>query len=144
MDRNDEFRHRDWDNAPLSGRDDEPWRGERRPQGEQPAPLIETLRGPLLQAGLWSSGCLLLASTVPAVLVAPLLHQLLLISGFLVSMVGLLRGESLTLQAFNRQDAALLLLALGTIAALFIDPAAVQAYIDANNLGAAAGATVAN
>jgi hypothetical protein len=138
MDRNDEFRHRDWDNAPLSGRDDEPWRGQRRPPGD-PAPLIETLRGPLLQAGLWSSGCLLIASTVPAVLVAPLLHQLLLISGFLVSMVSLLRGESLTLQAFNRQDAALLLLALGTIAALFIDPAAVQAYIDANNLGAAAG-----
>jgi hypothetical protein len=143
MDRNDEFRHRDWDNAPLSGRDDEPWRGQRRPPGD-PAPLIETLRGPLLQAGLWSSGCLLIASTVPAVLVAPLLHQLLLISGFLVSMVSLLRGESLTLQAFNRQDAALLLLALGTIAALFIDPAAVQAYIDANNLGAASGATVAN
>jgi hypothetical protein len=69
---------------------------------------------------------------------------LLLISGFLVSMVGLLRGESLTLQAFNRQDAALLLGALGMLAALFIDPAAVQAYIDANNLGAAAGATVAN
>ena len=143
MDRNDEFRHRDWDNAPLSGRDDGPWRGERRPPGD-PAPLIETLRGPLLQAGLWSSGCLLIASTVPAVLVAPLLHQLLLISGFLVSMVGLLRGESLTLQAFNRQDAALLLGALGMLAALFIDPAAVQAYIDANNLGAAAGATVAN
>lgn len=143
MDRKDQFRHQDWDNAPLSGRDDEPSHGKRRPEGE-PSPVFETLRGPLLQAGLWASGCLLLASTVPAVLVAPLLHELLLISGFVVSMFGLLRGETLRLTEFNRQDVALLLVALGMIAAVFVDPAAVQAYIDANDLGAAAGAPAAN
>jgi hypothetical protein len=108
----------------------------RRPEGE-PSPTAETLRGPLQQAGLWAAGCLLIASTVPAVLVAPLLRELLLISSFVVSMSGLLRGETLTLQAFNRQDVALLLVALGLVAALFIDPAAIQAYIDANGLGAA-------
>jgi hypothetical protein len=130
-------------------RDDYKTRWQRPQPGPQsgqhpeggPAPTLEALRGPLQQAGLWAAGCLLIASSVPAVLVAPLLHELLLISGFLVSMVGLLRGESITLQAFNRQDAALLLVALGMIAALFIDPAAVQAYIAAHDLGAAAGAT---
>lgn len=141
MNRKDEFRHRDWDNAPLSERDDEPWHGQRRPEGEPS--MLESLRGPLLQAGIWASGCLLIASTVPAVLVAPLLRELLLICGFVVSMIGLLRGETLTLQAFNRQDAALLLVALGMIAALFVDHTAVQAYIEANNLGAAAGVTAA-
>jgi len=135
MNRDDDYKHTQWQRDRQGA--------GRRPEGES-LPLLETLRGPLQQAGLWAAGCLLIASSVPAVLVAPLLHELLLISGFLVSMVGLLRGESLTLQAFNRQDAALLLVALGMIAALFIDPAAVQAYIEANDLGAAAGASAAN
>ena len=138
MNRNDEFRHQDWDNAPLSDRDDESSRGKRGgPSGPETTPLA----GLLLQAGIWAAGCLLIASTVPAVLVAPLLRELLLICGFLVSMIGLLRGETLRLTAFNRQDVALLLVALGMIAALFVDPAAVQAYIEANDLGAAAGAS---
>lgn len=140
MNRNDQFRHQDWDNAPLSGREDDEKRRERR---EPPQPGSPDPAGLLLQVGLWAAGCLLLASTVPAVLVAPLLRELLLISGFLMSMIGFLRGETLTLQGFNRQDAALLLVALGMIAALFIDHAAVQAYIDAHNLGAAAGASAA-
>ncbi len=134
MNRKDEFRHQDWDNAPLSDREHDSRQEPRGPQEPESAPLSALL----LHAGMWAAGCLLIASTVPSVLIAPLLRELLVMSAFAVSMIGLLRGERLTLQAFNRQDVALLLLGLGMVAALFIDPAAVQAYIDAHNPGASA------
>lgn len=136
MNRNDEFRHQDWDNAPLSDREEESRQQPRGPQEPETAPLSALL----LHAGIWAAGCLLIASTVPPVLMAPLLRELLMMSAFAVSMIGLLRGDRLTLQVFNRQDVALLLLGLAMITAFFIDHAAVQAYIEANDLGAAAGA----
>lgn len=140
MNRKDEFRHQDWDNAPLSDREDDSRQDSRGPQGPEPAALSALL----LHAGIWAAGCLLIASTVPGVLMAPLLRELLVMSAFAVSMIGLLRGDTLTLKAFNRQDVALLLLGLGMIVAFFIDHAAVQAYIEANDLDAAAGASGAS
>jgi len=137
MNRNDQFRHQDWDNAPLSERED----GSRQGPGGPPEPESKPLSALLLHAGIWAAGCLLIASAVPPVLTAPLLRELLVMSAFAVSMIGLLRGETLTLKAFNRQDAAVMLLGLGMVAAFFIDHAAVRAYIEANDLGGAAGAS---
>ena len=141
MNRNEQFRHQDWDNAPLNeGQGDDCGRDRQTP----PEPGSIPLAGLLLQAGLWASGCLVIASTAPVVLVAPLLRELLVMTAFAVSMIGLLRGERLTLRAINRQDVALLLIALAMIAALFIDHAAVQAYVDTLNADSAAGAAAAS
>lgn len=91
----------------------------------------------LLQAGLWLAGVLALASVAPPELLPAVARELLFYVAFLVSVVGLLRGESLTLTRFNRQDVALALLAAAQVAGLLIDPAAVEAYL--RQVEAAAG-----
>lgn len=118
MQQNGSFRDDDWRRP--GWRDGPDRRGDADP--------IEHLTDLALQAGLWASGCLAVASLAPAVLVAPLLRELLLMSASLVCLVGLLHGERLTLDRFNRQDVALALVALALIAGLFIDPAAVEAF----------------
>lgn len=142
MNRNGQFRKQDWDNAPISRGDD------HRPGGWNGGPNAPGLRSMapaqvFRQAGIWAACCLVIASTAPAVLVAPLLRELLIMAAFVLSMLGLLRGESLTLKAFNRQDVALLLIAGAMLAALFIDHAAVAAYIETLDTGSAASAAAA-
>lgn len=119
MQRNDRFRDDDWRRPG--------WRDG--PDRRCDADPVEHLADLAAQAGLWASGCLAVASLAPAVLVAPLLRELLLMSGLLVCLVGLLHGERLTLERFNRQDVALALVALALIAGLFVDPATVQEFI---------------
>ena len=118
MQRNDRFGDDDWRRP--GWRDGPDRRGDADP--------IEHLADLAVQAGLWASGCLAVASLAPAVLVAPLLRELLLMSAFLACVVGLLHGERLTLERFNRQDVALALAALALIADLFVDPATVQEF----------------
>ncbi len=122
-----DWNRRDWDNR---DRDD---RGGTRERAAA-AGIGELLQ----RAGLWAAGCLALASLALAALVAPLLRELLLLSAVVESMTALLRGETLTLQQVNRQDVAMLLLALGLLAGLFVDHAALQALVESGGQGAAA------
>ena len=118
--------------------DDDRWhrRNWRDGHGDEgAAKLFAELREVLTHAGLWAAGCLALASLMPPVLVAPLLRELLLLVAVGVSLTALARGETLNLRRFNGQDAALLLVALALVAGLFVDPAALQSFVEA---GAAA------
>lgn len=105
-------------------------RRERRNSGGERGGVVETLSDLALQAGLWAAGCLAIASTVPTVLMAPVLRELLLIAAISVSAFGLLRGEPLTLAQFNRHDVALLLVALAMVSGLFVDHMAIEAYFE--------------
>lgn len=123
------------------GYGDDDWRRSRwgdRPEGRARPTAVDELVDLALHGGLWVACCLAIASFAPAVLVPALLRELLLMAGFAVSVAGLWRGESLTLGRFNRQDVALALLALGVITGLFIDHAAVEAFVQAQGAATAA------
>lgn len=116
-------------------------RGEWRPDQRQRRGAGEAPQGPavvdlLLQAGLWLAACLAAASTAPLPLLAPLLHDLLTLSALAASTLGLLHGERITLERFNRQDVALALLAAAQVAGLLTDPAAIEAYLQQAQLQA--------
>lgn len=96
--------------------------------GESP---LAALGGVLKRTGLWAAACLATASLAPSVLVAPLLREMLLLSAVFHSLAASLRGETLNLHQFNSQDVAMLLLALGLVAGLFVDLAALEAYLQA-------------
>ena len=119
MQRDDSYNRNHWNRRDWDDRRGTP----------ETAEVWAELGGLLRRTGIWVAGCLALASLMPPVLVAPLLRELLLLSAVVESMTGLLRGESLTLQQFNRQDVALLLLAFGLCAGLFVDHAALQALV---------------
>lgn len=115
--------------------DDDWWNRREGDRREGAAETLDELRDMAVQAALLVSACLALASLVPPVLVAPLLRELLLFSAAFVSLAALLRGEALTMRHFNRQDVALLLLALAMTAGFFIDPAAVEAMTQSAGSG---------
>ncbi|WP_193370003.1 hypothetical protein [Pelagibius marinus] len=123
--------------------DDGHWRrghGRRRDGERGASDLIARLRDVLLETGLWAAGSLAAASLMPPVLVAPLLRELLLFSAAFVSLSALFRGEALTLRRVNRQDVAMLLLALALIAGLFVEPEAVRAFVESGAAGQAGSA----
>ena len=109
---------------------DDDWRGSRRDgrrhESRRPA-AVEELVDLALHGGLWFAGCLAITSCAPGVLAPLLLRELLYLAACAVAVVGLWRGENLTLEGFNHQDVALALLGLGMTAGLFVDPDAVEA-----------------
>jgi hypothetical protein len=81
-----------------------------------------------LRCGLWASGCLALAAQLPPVLAAPVLRELLLLCAVSHGLLGLFRGERASLESFNRQDLALVLVGLAMVAGFFVDAEALSRF----------------
>ncbi len=82
--------------------------------------------GGLLTAGLAVVLAALVASMLPAPLVAPVMRELLLLSAFGAVFVAVLRQDRLFADEFTAWDQAAMLAFIGLLCGLFVDPEAVS------------------
>lgn len=90
---------------------------------------------PLIPVGLIAAGSLAVASTAPPALVPAIFAQLTLAAALVLAVVAGLRGEVATDDRLTGWDQAAILMLLGLIADLMVDPEAVSEALAALGAG---------